>query len=84
VGVVEKVIPVGDGSGLLLAVAKYYGPDGKAIQDNGVKPDVLYPPPDQAGAAEEVQPDQFGTKDDSQLQKAIEVLKQKAEPAKAA
>lgn len=84
VGVVEKVIPVGDGSGLLLAVAKYYGPDGKAIQDNGVKPDVLFPPPDQAGAAEEVSPDQYGTKDDSQLQKAIEVLKQKAEPAKAA
>lgn len=84
VGVVEKVIPVGDGSGLLLAVAKYYGPDGKAIQDNGVKPDVLYPPPDEAGAAEEIQPEQYGTKDDSQLQKAIEVLKQKAEPAKAA
>jgi carboxyl-terminal processing protease len=84
VGVVEKVIPVGDGSGLLLAVAKYYGPDGKAIQDNGVKPDVLFPPPDQAGAAEEAQPDQYGTKDDQQLQKAIEVLKQKAEPGKAA
>jgi len=78
VGVVEKVIPVGDGSGLLLAVAKYYGPDGKAIQDNGVKPDVPYPPPDEAGIAEEVQPDQYGTKDDAPLQKAIEVLKQKS------
>src|SRR5215469_13183833 len=83
VGVVEKVVPVGDGSGLLLAVAKYYSPDGKAIQDNGVKPDVMYPPPDQAGA-EEVQPDQYGSKDDQQLQKAIQVLKQKSEPAKAA
>ncbi|HEV2425680.1 MAG TPA: S41 family peptidase [Terriglobia bacterium] len=84
VGVVEKLVPVGDGSGLLLAVAKYYGPDGKAIQDNGVKPDVPFPPPDQAGIAEEVQPDQYGTQDDPQLQKAIDVLKQKVAPAKAA
>lgn len=84
VGVVEKVVPVGDGSGLLLAVAKYYGPDGKAIQDNGVKPDVPFPPPDEAGIAEEVQPEQYGTQDDSQLQKAIDVLKQKVAPDKAA
>lgn len=84
VGVVEKVVPVGDGSGLLLAVAKYYGPDGQAIQDNGVKPDVPFPPPDEVGVAEEVQPEQYGTQDDSQLQKAIDVLKQKAAPAKAA
>jgi len=84
VGVVEKVVPVGDGSGLLLAVAKYYGPDGKAIQDNGVKPNVPFPPPDEVGIAEEITPEQFGTQDDSQLQKAIDVLKQKVAPAKAA
>jgi carboxyl-terminal processing protease len=84
VGVVQKVVPVGDGAGLLLSVAKYYGPDGKAIQDNGVKPDVPFPPPDEAGIAEEVQPEQFGTQDDSQLQKAVEVLKQKVAPDKAA
>jgi len=84
VGVVEKVVPVGDGSGLLLAVAKYYSPDGQAIQDNGVKPDVPFPPPDEAGIAEEVQPEQYGTQDDSQLQKAIDVLKQKTAPGKAA
>jgi carboxyl-terminal processing protease len=84
VGVVEKLVPVGDGSGLLLAVAKYYGPDGKAIQDNGVKPDVPFPPPDEVGIAEEITPEQFGTQDDTQLQKAIDVLKQKVAPAKAA
>ena len=84
VGVVEKVVPVGDGSGLLLAVAKYYGPDGKAFQDNGVKPVVVFPMPDDTGIAEEVQPELFGTPDDSTLQKAIDVLKQKTAPAKAA
>jgi carboxyl-terminal processing protease len=84
VGVVQKVVSVGDGSGLLLSVAKYYGPDGKAIQDNGVTPDVLYPAPGEATDEQELQPEQFGTKDDPQLQKAIDVLKQKYAPAKAA
>ena len=85
VGVVQKVVSVGDGSGLLLSVAKYYGPDGKAIQDNGVTPDVVYPSPGDGNEEQELQPEQFGTKDDPQLQKAIDVLKQKsAAPAKAA
>jgi hypothetical protein len=45
---------------------------------------VPYPPPDEAGVAEEVQPEQFGTQDDLQLQKALDVLKQKVAPDKAA
>jgi carboxyl-terminal processing protease len=87
VGVLQKTIPVGDGSGLLLSVAKYYGPDGKAINDNGVTPSVVQG----AGSAsavegeEEMQsPEQFGGKDDLQLRKAIEVLTQSSAPAKAA
>jgi len=85
VGVVQKPIPVGDGSGLLLTVAKYYGPDGKAIQDNGVTPSVQSPAGDES--AEEVNPEgpeHFGEPDDPQLRKAIEILKQKYVPAKAA
>ena len=84
IGVVQKVVPVGDGSALLLSVAKYYGPDGKAIQDNGVTPDVTYPTPEEAGESGPLPPEQLGTKDDLQLQKAIEILKQKSAPAKAA
>jgi carboxyl-terminal processing protease len=88
VGVVQKTIPVGDGSGLLLSVAKYYGPNGKAIEGNGVTPNVLSPTEEQAEAMEAAgqtdQPDQYGTKADIQLQKAIEVLKQKASTARAA
>jgi len=86
VGVVQKPIPVGDGTGLLLSVAKYYGPDGKAIQDNGVTPSVLSPSGDET-ADEEVSPElpeHFGESDDQQLRKAIEILKQKYAPAKAA
>ena len=78
VGVVQKTIPVGDGSGLLLSVAKYYGPDGKAIEQNGVTPNILAPAPGEvvANGGEMVQPKQFGTKDDFQLQRAIDALKE--------
>jgi carboxyl-terminal processing protease len=87
VGVYQKPIPVGDGSALLLAVAKYYGSDGKAITENGVNPSVLQPAGAEADADEDNQPqgpEQFGGKDDLQLRKAIEILGQPATPAKAA
>ncbi len=88
VGVYEKTIPVGDGSALLLAVAKYYGADGKTINDNGVTPSVVQPAyRDTDSVDEENQtqgPEQFGGKDDLQLRKAIEVLDQEHGIAKAA
>ena len=88
VGVFQKLIPLDGGSALLLSVAKYYGPDGKAIQDNGVTPNVVEAPG--AGTAsledenEPTEPEHFGDKDDQQLRKAIEILKQKSSLAKAA
>lgn len=88
IGILQKPIPVGDGSALLLSVAKYYGPDGKAIHENGVTPNIVEPAgaeavgPDEDNGPEE--PEHFGEKDDQQLRKAIEVLKQKYAPAKAA
>lgn len=87
VGVYQKPIPVGDGSALLLAVAKYYGPDGKAISENGITPSVVQPASTEPESAEEDNqpegPEQFGGKDDLQLHKALEVLGDSA-PAKAA
>lgn len=80
VGVFQKVIPMDDGSGLLLSVAKYYGPDGKAIQDNGVMPTVtedLSPDASAADDDEPAPPENFGDSNDRLLRKAIEVLKQK-------
>jgi carboxyl-terminal processing protease len=89
VGVYQKPIPVGDGSALLLSVAKYYGPDGKAIHDNGVTPSVVQPATNETAASEdeteqEEVPEHFGDKDDLQLRKAIEILKQSSTLAKAA
>jgi len=85
VGVFQKVIALDDGSALLLSVAKYYGPDGKAIQDNGVTPSVIESSADQAAGADDdnepSEPEQFGGKDDQQLRKAIEILSQKSAKA---
>jgi carboxyl-terminal processing protease len=38
---VRKAVTLDDGSAVILSVAKYYSPSGKAIQDTGVTPDVL-------------------------------------------
>ena len=88
IGVFQKLIPLDDGSALLLSVAKYYGPDGKAIQDNGVTPSVVEAPGEETASVEDetgpAEPEHFGDKDDQQLRKAIEILKQKSSLAKAA
>jgi carboxyl-terminal processing protease len=88
VGVFQKLIPLDDGSALLLSVAKYYGPDGKAIQDNGVAPSVVESGTGETAIlddeGEPTEPEHFGGKDDLQLHKAIEILKQQYTPAKAA
>ena len=41
VGSIQKVIEIPDGSALILSIAKYYTPGGKAIQDSAVTPNVL-------------------------------------------
>jgi carboxyl-terminal processing protease len=88
-GVVQKTIPVGDGSALLLSVAKYYRLDGKPILDNGVVPSVIEPAARETASLDEdeeeaQEPESFGGKDDQQLRKALEILKQESAPAKAA
>lgn len=40
IGSIQKVIPLDDGSALILSVAKYFTPNGKQIQENGVTPSV--------------------------------------------
>jgi carboxyl-terminal processing protease len=40
-GAVTKLIELPDGGALILSVAKYYAPDGKAIEDAAVTPNVI-------------------------------------------
>ena len=47
---VRRAVSLNDGSAVILSVAKYYSPDGKSIQDNGVTPNVLQAEADTAAA----------------------------------
>src|ERR1700687_5906204 len=40
-GSVQKTIDLPDGSALIISIAKYYSPSGKAIQDTAITPNVL-------------------------------------------
>ncbi|MDD6088238.1 MAG: S41 family peptidase [Desulfovibrionaceae bacterium] len=42
-GSVQNVIPLSDGSGLKLTVARYYTPSGRCIQAEGIEPDFIVP-----------------------------------------
>ncbi|MBI4709502.1 MAG: S41 family peptidase, partial [Nitrospirae bacterium] len=43
-GSVQTVIPLSDGSGLRLTVARYYTPKGTSIQNTGITPDIVVKP----------------------------------------
>jgi carboxyl-terminal processing protease len=42
----RRAVTMEDGSAIILSVAKYYSPSGKAIQDVGVTPQTLMPEPE--------------------------------------
>ncbi len=42
-GSVQTIIPLPDGAGLRMTTAKYYTPDGRSIQAEGITPDVEIP-----------------------------------------
>jgi carboxyl-terminal processing protease len=82
-GSVQKTIDLPDGGALILSIAKYYSPSGKAIQDTAVTPNVLVADEDdtvipddeeEAPAATDQEAKPKNTQDD-QLKKAVEVLK---------
>jgi carboxyl-terminal processing protease len=86
-GSVQKTIDLPDGGAVILSVAKYYSPSGKAIQETAVTPNVMVA--DEADNAisddddqEPANPEQPEAKpknpQDDQLQKAVEVLKSRA------
>lgn len=87
-GSIQNVIEIGDGSAVVLSIAKYYTPGGKAIQDNAVTPNItvadstddLGSPDDDGGTDSTPTPETKKDKQpkpDEQLRRAIEVLKNK-------
>jgi len=79
----QKLIPLEDGSALILSVAYYYTPAGKSILDEGVQPTVAVRLPiefndDETAAAPP--PRRPTPSDDPVLRKALELLKESAAP----
>jgi carboxyl-terminal processing protease len=79
-GSVQKTIEMQDGAAVILSVAKYSSPSGKRIQDEAVTPNVIV-----ASSADQdekpddgSQPSAAAPKADDQLNKALDLLKQKA------
>ena len=84
-GAVQQLFPMADGSALMLSIAKYYSPSGKAIQDTAVTPNILVADSDDYASPDDGEDDSTNAtpdvkqKDqpDEQLRRAVEVLKNK-------
>lgn len=82
---VRRAINMDDGGAIILSVAKYYSPQGKALQDTGVVPSVPFVESEpfieieeEEGAERPEVPELQRPQEDNLLKKAIEVLKQGA------
>ncbi|MEY3735119.1 MAG: Carboxyl-terminal-processing protease [Cyanobacteriota bacterium] len=64
-GLIQTLIPLGNGSGLAVTVARYRTPSGRDIQHLGIEPDQLLPQPEPLAP---------GGDDDSWLQAALDSL----------
>lgn len=69
-GVIQSLIPLGDGSGLAVTVARYLTPGGRDIQNQGITPDATL------NGAEPLNP---GSEDDGWLEQAERLLVQQLE-----
>jgi len=77
----QKLIPLEDGSAVILSVAYYFTPAGKSILDEGVQPTVAVRVPldfSDDSAAPATQPRRPAPADDPVLRKALELLRNPA------
>ncbi len=76
-GIIQYVLPVGSkGAGMQLTVAQYFTPNGNQVHKVGITPNVEAKLPEGDNGMYEI-----GDLNDSQLAKAVEVLKEKMAPA---
>jgi carboxyl-terminal processing protease len=80
----RRAITMDDGSAVILSVAKYYSPAGKAIQDTGVTPEFLVtdslagPDTDESESEAAPAPEPRKAEDDAIMKRAVELLTGKA------
>jgi carboxyl-terminal processing protease len=92
-GTIQKTIDLEDGGALILSIAKYYTPAGKAIQDNSITPNILVadkmdefvaPEENEITPEENEKPEPQKNQPDEQLRRAIEQLTKGQKAAAAA
>lgn len=71
-GVIQELLTLTDGSGLKITTNEYYTPNHNKINELGITPDVEVKLPEELKDSFEIEEEK-----DNQLQKAIEILKQK-------
>lgn len=71
-GIVQQLIPLGDGTAIKITTAHYYTPSGFDLHGKGIEPDVDVELDEKLKTQAVVKPEE-----DNQLQKAVEVLKEK-------
>lgn len=71
-GLVQQTFPLSDGSGVKVTIARYFTPSGVCIQGVGIEPNIVVNLPEKY---KNVPISQIPRQDDTQLQKAVEVIK---------
>lgn len=71
-GIVQNLIPLGDGSAIKITTAHYYTPSGFDLHEKGIAPDVEEPLREDLKTQAVVKPEE-----DNQLQKAAGILKER-------
>lgn len=71
-GIVQTVKPLSDGSGVKLTISEYFTPKGRTIHKKGVEPDIVVELPKDV---EQIGPEHLD--EDTQLKKAVEIVKSK-------
>ncbi len=70
-GIVQSLIPLGDGSAIKITVAHYYTPSGFDLHGKGIEPDVKVELDEELKTQVTVKPE-----DDNQVQEAVRVVKE--------
>ncbi|MBP0001927.1 MAG: PDZ domain-containing protein [Cyanobacteria bacterium SID2] len=73
-GLVQSVRPVGNGSGLAVTIAKYYTPNGRDINQEGIPPDIEVELMEEDRESLRTDRTLIGTLDDPQYARAIDIL----------
>lgn len=71
-GIVQTIFPLGDGSAIKMTTSRYFTPNGVCIHGTGIEPDVTVELDESLQGKEKI-----SHEEDNQLQKALEILKEK-------